>query len=66
MGTRLTRAELLDRVRQKRDTELENSQKVWRWLLVAVLGLLVVETWWAGRAARLADAPRAEPAEAAG
>jgi hypothetical protein len=65
MGADLTRAELLDRMRQKRDTELESSQKIWRWLLVAVLGLLVVETWWAGRAARQADAPRAEPAEAA-
>ena len=66
MGTNLTRAELLDRQRQKRDTELENSQKIWRWLLVAVLGLLVIETWWAGRAAAQADAPRSEPAEAAG
>ncbi len=65
MGADLTRAELLDRQRQKRDTELESSQKVWRWLLVAVLGLLVIETWWAGRAARQADAPRSEPAEAA-
>ncbi len=66
MGADLTRAEMLDRIRQKRDTELENSQKIWRWLLVAVLGLLVVESWWAGRAARQADVPRAEPAEAAG
>ena len=66
MGADLTRAELLDRMRQKRDTELESSQKIWRWLLVAVLGLLVMETWWAGRAARQADAPRAETAEAAG
>jgi hypothetical protein len=32
-----------------RDVELENRQKVWRWLLAAVLGVLVFETWLAGR-----------------
>jgi len=66
MGTDLTRAERLERIRQKRDTELENSQKVWRWMLVAVLGLLVVETWWAGRAAQQLDAPKPEPVETTG
>jgi len=63
MGTDLTRAERLQRIRQLRDTELEGRQKVWRWMLVAVLGLLVVETWWAGRAAQQLDAPKPELAE---
>ena len=49
-GTALTRAERLDRIRQQRDTELESRQKIWRWLLVGALGVLVVETFWAGRA----------------
>jgi hypothetical protein len=55
MGTQLTRAERLSRIRQQRDTELEGRQKVWRWMLVGVLGLLVLETWWASRAAAEQD-----------
>ncbi len=47
----LTRAERTERVRQQRDTELESRQKVWRWLIAGALVVLVVETWWAGRAA---------------
>lgn len=50
--TELTRTQRIDRVRQQRDTELESRQKVWRWLIVVALGLLVLETWWAGRAER--------------
>ena len=52
MGTEKTRAERIDRIRQQRDTELESRQKVWRWLIVVALGLLILETWWAGRAER--------------
>lgn len=52
MGTEQTRSQRIDRVRQQRDTELESRQKVWRWLIVVALGLLVLETWWAGRAER--------------
>ena len=59
-GTDLTRAEKLARIRQQRDTELEDRQKVWRWLIVGVLGLVIVETWWAGRAARHSDQQIAE------
>ena len=51
-GADLTRTERIDRERQQRDTELENRQKVWRWLIVAALALLILETWWAGRAER--------------
>ena len=28
--------------------ELEQRQKLWRWLIVAALGVLVAETWLAG------------------
>lgn len=52
MGTEQTRSQRIDRVRQQRDTELESRQKVWRWLIVVALGLLILETWWAGRAER--------------
>lgn len=48
----LTKAERLARIRQQRDTELESRQKIWRWLIVAALGVLVIETTLAGRAAR--------------
>jgi aerotolerance regulator-like protein/VWA domain-containing protein len=51
-GVKLTRAEELKRKRQERDTELESRQKIWRWLLVGALGVLVFETLWAGRATR--------------
>jgi hypothetical protein len=51
-GVKLTRAEELKRKRQERDTELESRQKIWRWLLIGVLGVLVFETFWAGRATR--------------
>jgi len=51
-GVKLTRAEELKRMRQERDTELESRQKIWRWLLIGALGVLVFETFWAGRATR--------------
>lgn len=52
-GGQLTRAERIDRERQQRDTELEGRQKLWRWLLVGAIGILIFETWWAGRAERI-------------
>jgi hypothetical protein len=44
--------ELITRERRLRLAELENRQKLWRWLIVGVLGLLAVETALAGRLAR--------------
>ncbi|TWT76391.1 hypothetical protein CA13_68850 [Planctomycetes bacterium CA13] len=32
--------------RQKRDVELENNQKLWRWFAFAALGFLAAETMW--------------------
>jgi hypothetical protein len=34
------------------NTELESRQKLWRWFILGTLGLLLVETWLAGRTAR--------------
>jgi hypothetical protein len=45
-----TREEFSRRQRQMRDVELESRQKLWRWLLVAALCTLAVETYVAGRA----------------
>jgi hypothetical protein len=37
---------------QLADVQLESRQKIWQWLIVAALGILVVETWLAGRATK--------------
>jgi len=52
--------EIAARDRRLKSAELENRQKLWRWLILGVLGLLAVETALAGRLARRA-APTAEP-----
>ncbi len=41
--------------------ELEQQHKIWRWLIVAALAVLGVETWLAGRYSRLPAAPSAAP-----
>ena len=38
-----------DRERQLQLEELEQNQKLWRWGLLAAIGLLLIETWLAGR-----------------
>lgn len=48
-----------EHLRQMRNAELENRQKFWRWLIVAAIGVLIVETWLAGRLNR-SRTPRAE------
>jgi hypothetical protein len=40
-----------ERLREARDLETESSQKLWRWLVVAALVTLILETWVAGRLA---------------
>jgi hypothetical protein len=52
LGNRSTREEMAEEIRQMRDVELEQQQKVWRWLIVAAIGILIVETWLAGYLAR--------------
>jgi len=37
--------------------ELEARQKLWRWLIVAALALLLIETWLAGWITRRSAAP---------
>lgn len=62
-GCRLTRSDAQapaspEATRQLQATELEGRQKLWRPLILAALGVLLVETWLAGRT------DRARPVEA--
>jgi hypothetical protein len=45
-----------------RNTELEERQKLWRWFLLGTLGILLAETWLAGRTARRAPTPEGSTA----
>jgi hypothetical protein len=38
--------------RQLQDMQLESRQKIWQWLIMAALGIVVAETWLAGRATK--------------
>jgi hypothetical protein len=49
-----------ERLRQLKNAELESRQKLWRWLILSAIGILILETWLAGRHAR----PRLARAEA--
>lgn len=49
-----------DSMRQMQNAELEGRQKLWRPLILAVIAVLIVETWVAGRLGR----PRPNRAEA--
>ncbi len=50
-----------DRERQLQLAELEQTQKLWRWGLLAVIGLLLIETWLAGRAGSSVEPSREAP-----
>jgi Aerotolerance regulator N-terminal/von Willebrand factor type A domain len=47
-------------LRQMYNAELENRQKIWRWLILGAIFVLIVETWLAGRRA---VSPRSAHAE---
>jgi hypothetical protein len=50
-------AKVVEQKRRLHDTELEDRQKLWRWLTLAALVLLLGETWMAGRLTRRATVP---------
>jgi hypothetical protein len=58
LGSKPAPDEFVARQRQLQIVELENRQKLWRWLIVGVLGLLAAETLLAGRLARRAPEPQ--------
>jgi hypothetical protein len=41
-----------DELQQLRDVELEGRQRLWQWLVVAAIAVLIAETWLAGRLSR--------------
>ncbi len=41
-----------EQMRSLQIVELENKQKIWKWLLVVAIGFLVAETWLAGQTVR--------------
>ena len=49
-----------DQLRQMYNAELEGRQKLWRWLVLAVIGLLIFETWLGGRTVDRPHSLRAE------
>jgi len=51
-----------EQLRQMHNGELESRQKLWRWLILAAITVLIVETWLAGRLSRPSPAPH--PTEA--
>lgn len=46
-----------EHLQQLRDIELESRQRAWQWLVAAALGVLIVETWLAGRLSRRMESP---------
>lgn len=52
VGQQTTGTESLTEMRAIRDQDLEERQKVWKWLIVAAICLLIGETWLAGRTGR--------------
>ena len=57
VGQQETASAEVERLRQLRDLELEDSQKIWKWMIVAAIALLIVETWLAGRTASISATP---------
>ncbi len=53
LGSHNTTEEELEQQRQLLDFELENRQKLWKWLLLAAIGLIIAESWLAGRTDRM-------------
>jgi hypothetical protein len=55
-GCRLVSASAVAEHEERRqflhDVQLESRQKFWQWLMLAALGLVVAETWLAGRATK--------------
>jgi hypothetical protein len=41
-----------EQLRQMQSIELEGRQKLWRFLVLAAIGILLIETWLAGRSRR--------------
>jgi hypothetical protein len=52
-----SRSSEMARKTRLQNVELENRQKLWRWLIAGTLGVLLFESWLAGRTARRVAPP---------
>ncbi|MEO1994652.1 MAG: BatA domain-containing protein [Planctomycetaceae bacterium] len=52
LGVQATPKDMAEHARQMRDLELEDQQRVWQWLVVALICVLIAETWLAGHVER--------------
>jgi hypothetical protein len=55
-------AQVLAKQVQLQNAEIENRQKLWRWVIVGTLLVLLLETWVAGRTSRAVSVPTTEAA----
>ncbi len=49
IGQQDTRKARIQQLQKLKDREIENRQKIWKWLVVSAFVFLLVETWLAGR-----------------
>jgi uncharacterized protein YegL len=52
VGTHSTSDQEVEQQRQLLDFELENRQKLWKWLILGAIGMIMAESWLAGRTDR--------------
>lgn len=52
IGSHNTSEEEVEQQRRLLDFELENRQKLWKWLVLGSIGLVIAESWLAGRTDR--------------
>lgn len=52
IGTHNTSKEEIEQQRKLLDIELENRQKLWKWLVLGAIGLIIAESWLAGKTDR--------------
>jgi len=52
VGTHNTTQEEIEQQRVLQDFELENRQKLWKWLVIGALAFIIAESWLAGRTDR--------------
>ena len=53
VGTHNTTDEEIEQQRKLMDCELESRQKLWKWLILGAIGLVIAESWLAGRTDRV-------------
>ena len=53
VGSHNSSALEVEKQRQLLDFELENRQKLWKWLILGAIGLIIAESWLAGKTDRM-------------